>query len=488
MARDNEATRSVLKGLFQELSTEGLIHPTDAVVVGISGGADSMALLHLLVSLREHHPWPLNIHIAHFNHKLRGAESEKDAAFVQGAADSLDLPCTIGSTDIAALSAREGLGVEELARRERYAFFERVCVATGFSIVAVAHHADDQAETILHRVLRGTVLLGLSCIPKSRPLRIGGAVRLVRPLLGFTRKQLLDYLSDEGIAWREDRSNQSNEPMRNLMRNEILPKLEAEVNPQVREALIRLGEQARWLKEFLGETVEKTFETLVLTRTDQCVALNVEALARKSRIVQTELIRLAYRSLGVGEQELTFAHVVAIGDLVNDSAGGKQVQLPSGMMVEKRYGRLQFSLATPQPRETISPDVAVHLPGVTSLPIRGLELTCVVMEIQSDDVPRLRRGANKLEEHVDYEAVHPPLVVRSKKPGDRFFPLGAPGSKKVSDFLADAKVAPEERDRVAVLCDQLGPIWIVGHRIDDRVKLTALTRRVLRLQARQLTS
>lgn len=476
----------MIRSLAQELLAEGLFKQDDAVVMGVSGGPDSMALLHLLLDLNRKMEWKLRLQVAHLNHRLRGTEAEKDAAFVRAAADSLGLPCTIDTRDITALAEQESVGVEEIGRRERYAFFERVCLQAGSKIVALGHHADDNAETILHRILRGTGLRGLGGIPRSRPLTAKSEVRVVRPLLRMTSKELEDYLADAGIAYREDRSNAALEPMRNRIRNVLLPRIETDVNPQVREALIRLGEQAQWVDEYLGETVQRTFETLIISRTDQILTINADALAKKSRIVQTEIIRLAYRSFGLGEQDLSFAHMVSALDLIADPASGKQIQLPAGMTLEKRYHQLIFSLPSDEPREDIAAEIAVHLPGQTLLPVRRLEIDCAIEEVTAGDIPRLRRSAKSMEEYVELEAIHPPLVVRTRRPGDRFFPLGAPGSKKLSDFLTDGKVSPPDRERVAVLCDQLGPIWVIGHRIDDRVKLTALTRRVIHLRARSL--
>jgi len=352
--------------------------------------------------------------------------------------------------------------------------------------VAVAHHADDHAETILHRILRGTGLRGLAGIPRSRPLSPGSAVRLIRPLLSVTRASLRSYLSDEGVAFREDRTNAQNEPMRNRLRNTILPMLESQVNPQVKEALIRLAAQARWFEDYLRETVQRTLETLIISHTDQALAINVNALARKSPIVQTGLIRQAYASFGLGEQDLSYSHLVAALDLIADPASGKQLQFPGGMCVEKRYHQLIFSLPTSESREDIAPEIAIHLPGRTFLPVRSLDIRCSIDTVGPEDIPALRRDGGAMKEHVDLDAVHPPLVVRARRPGERFCPLGAPGSKKLSDFLTDEKVDPRDRRNIAVLCDQLGPIWVIGHRIDDRVKLTSQTRRVLHLEARPL--
>lgn len=476
----------MLRSLSQELLADGLLKPDDAVVVGVSGGADSTALLHLLAGLNQTEDWRLRLHAAHLNHQLRGAQSEQDAVWVQALADDLSLPCTVDRRDLPTIAGQQSGGIEEVARRERYAFFERVCLQIGSKVVAVGHHADDNAETVLHRILRGTGVRGLAGIPRSRMMTPGSDIRLIRPLLRVTRAALRTYLTDAGIAFREDETNVSNEPMRNRIRNVLLPRIEAEVNPQVREALTRLGEQAQWLQEFLQETAERTFDSLIVSKTDQALVLNAEALARKSRIVQTELIRQAYISFGLGEQDLSFSHLVAALELIGEPTSGKQAKLPGGMTVEKRYQQLIFSLPSSEAREDLAEEVAVHLPGVTLLPVRRLEIECSEREVSTSDIPRLRREANRYDEYVDRDAVRPPLVVRGRRPGERFCPLGAPGSKKLADFLADAKVDPKERQRVAILCDQLGPIWVIGHRIDDRVKLTGLTRRVLHLCARLL--
>lgn len=478
----------MLKMLAQSLLNEQLINKDDRIVVGVSGGPDSIALLHLLVELNRSHDWNLDLHIAHLNHQVRGEDSLQDAVFVQATADQLSIPCTIETRDIPTLSKTHSKGLEETGRQERYAFFGRVCLRTNSKLIAVGHHADDNAETILHRIFRGTGLRGLGGIPPTRPLTPGSDVRIVRPLLKFTRQSILNYLSDAGVDYREDHTNDFNEPMRNRIRNNIIPLIEADVNTQVREALTRLGEQAQWLQEFLGETVQRTFNTLIISHTDQEIILNADALSRKSRIVQTELIRLAYRSFGLGEQDLAFSHLVSVLDIIADPASGKQVNLPGGMTIEKRYHQLIFSLPSDEPRETIAPVIAIHLPGLTLLPIRRLEIECTIKDVALTEIPKLRHTGSPMEEYVDYNALRPPLVVRSRRAGERFYPLGAPGSKKLADFLTDSKVDPKEREKVAVLCDHLGPIWVIGHRIDDRVKLTGLTRKVLHLRAKSLES
>ncbi len=480
---------SFIKTLWDQIREERLFERDARVVVAVSGGADSMALLYGLHSLNDLENVNLSLHVAHLNHLLRGDEAEEDAAFVHAAADDLGLQCSIVKRDIAALASKSGKSIEEVGRQERYHTLERVCIQVGAEAVAVGHHADDNAETILHRVLRGTGLRGLRGIPPTRSISPMSDVHVVRPLLRHTRKQILAFLAERGIPHREDRTNESNEPMRNRIRNVILPELESDVNPQVREALLRLGEQARWFEEYLRETAQRTFETLIISRTDQMMELNAVALAKKNRIVQTELVRRAIEIFEVGQQDLSFAHLKAVLDLISDPASGKQLDLPGGMSVTKLYDRLVFSLPTDEPREAISPEIAVHVPGVTHLPVRRVEIECNIVAITQKEIAKWRQATghcDPLEEWADFDRVHLPLVVRAKRSGDRFWPLGAPGSKKVSEFLIDTKVDPAEREHVAVLCDRLGPIWIVGHRLDERVKVTRQTHTVLKMNARKL--
>ncbi len=493
---------SLVKLLAEEIQQEGLFAKNETMVVGVSGGPDSMALLHTMLDLNKEHGYQLSLHIAHLDHRLRGLESEKDAAFVQGAADNHQLPCTIEQCDIGKLAEEGGGSIEETARRQRYAFLERTCLKVGAKVAAVGHQRDDDAETILHRLLRGTGLRGLSGIPRARALRPRSGIRLVRPLLRQDRKAVLAYLEDSGTPYREDRTNDdSSRATRNRIRNDLLPMLEADFNPQVRDAVIRLGWQARWLKEYFEETVGRSFETLIIAHTDQELTLNAAALGKKSRIIQAELIRRAVVSFQFGEQDLGFAQMVAMLDMVADPASGKEVHLPGGMTATKRYNRLIFSLPTDEPREQIASEIAVHVPGRTLLPVRQLEINCSQTQANASTLAQwLERqhvmaespaGSGAMppkshEEWVDADCLHLPLVVRTRSPGDRFWPLGAPGSKKLSEFLRDAKVDPDERERVAVLCDRLGPVWIIGHRIDERVKLTGQTRNVLQIEARQV--
>jgi tRNA(Ile)-lysidine synthase len=484
----------LIRALAEQTEAEDLFDRHASMVVGVSGGPDSMALLHALVGLNRQAGYSLGLHVAHLNHGLRGTESDGDAAFVRAAAADLGLSCTVERADVGSLARGRGESLEETARRCRYAFYEQVCAgAASARLVAVGHTADDNAETILHRVIRGTGWRGMTGIPRRRPIRDASIIEVVRPVLRFTRDELRTFLDGLGIASRQDRTNESTEPMRNRIRNLVLPLLREQVNPQADDALLRLGEQARWVEDFLRETVSPMFDTLLIDRTDQEVTLNAASMAAKPQIVQAELIRRAVRALGVGERRFAHATVIAVTRLLRERTGTQELHLPDGVTVTRAYDRLIFARPADEPREELAPEVRVNVPGRTVLPLRHLELECRVTHPPDSALDQWRHGPHAApgpgtdaEEWLDYDTTHLPLTVRNRQAGDRFWPLGAPGTRKLSDFLIDAKVPSTERESITLLCDHLGPIYVIGYRIDDRVKLTANTRRVLEIRVRFL--
>lgn len=484
MTRDDLEAR-----LAQSILDERLLARDEAVVVGVSGGVDSVALLYLLCALNGRDGWSLRPHIAHLNHQLRGPESAADAEFVSQLAKSLRLPITVESADVSARAEATGVSIEQAGREARLEFFERVCLSTGISTVVLAHHADDNAETVLQRIMRGTGFRGLVGIRPVRPLREGSAIRIVRPMLPLRRSEIEKYLADRGIAWRQDSSNTSDLYTRNRLRHELLPLIREKYNPQVDEALVRLAEQARHLDAYLTETAERMLESLVIHHDNQTLALHAPGLTRKPRVIQTQLIRQAILRLGVGEAELTYRHVKSVVELAAGTEGSKAMHLP-GLRVTRKYERLLFErygqIGTPPP---IAEELRVGLEGVTALPGYGLELSAEIAPVGETEISeyvrrRADRGTISYEEWMDADRIAPPLLARSRRPGDRFLPLGMTSVKKLSDFFIDQKIDADQRDRAVVLCDQLGPVWVVPFRIDERVRLSRATRRVLRLTAR----
>ncbi len=480
-----------LERAFDRRVTAGrLIAPGEAVVAAVSGGADSMALLHLLDAFNRNRRWGCRILVAHLDHGLRGLDAAADAAFVARQAESLGLQCLVESADVAGQARERKLSLETAGRKARLEFLERVCRESGSTVVAMGHHADDDVETILHRTIRGTGLKGLGGIPLRRRLRAGSDVRIVRPLLRFRREALRQYLLDRGLPWREDASNQTEGFTRNRLRQQLLPLLRSEHNPRIDQALLRLASQARMAERCLTGMTGKLLKRVLTTDEAGQPTLVLGVLADAPDALRWRLIRAAAVRAGVTEGRLGYDHLAAAARLI-DGATGQETHLPGGWRLIRDRDRLVFQPPGTRPRgapaEAVEPAV-LAAEGVTSLPAFGIDVVAELIEPSPDGPVRSGRVGTgwPAEEWLDADAIEGPLVARARRPGDRFRPLGMPGSKKLSDFFIDERIPAPERDIVCLLCDRRGPVWVVPWRIDDRVRVTASTRRVLRLVCRRI--
>ena len=472
---------SFLQRLCDWLGEHELLAPEAHWVIGVSGGADSTLLTHAMRAISEEREFGWRLHIAHMHHGLRGEDADADAAFVEDLARRLGLDFHVVRVDVCRESGENGGSIEEVARRMRYEFLERVALKTGSGCVAVAHHADDDAETILHRICRGTGIRGLAGMREIREIQPASRVRLIRPMLRERRETIELLCEERGIETRTDASNHSTEFTRGRIRNVILPTLREYLNQNVSDALLRLGEQARWLETYLRDAAARTFESLIVSDQRDHIVLNIHAMLGKQRIIQAEVVRRAVSLLPGGEQDLSFTHVDAVLRLASDGASGKELHLPGSILVRKVYDRLEFSLrgAVEHPAELAS--AFVKCPGATPLPQLNAELTAEICDVDAAKIEELRRTPHPYEEWFDYDRLQFPLLVRGRRDGDRFHPLGVGGAKSLSDFLIDEKIDPATRARTGVLCDQAGVVWIMPLRIDERAKLDANTRRALRL-------
>lgn len=458
------------------------------VVLAVSGGVDSMVLLHLFARFNRSKNWGLQLHVAHLNHQLRSRESDADAEFVTEQARALHVPCTVESIDVTERARQWAASIELAARRCRYEFLERLCLKLNAFTVVLAHHGDDNVETVLQRILRGTGIRGLGGIRPVRAIRPGSDIHLFRPLLQCRRGEIESYAASNDVAFRADASNESTVHSRNRVRHDLLPLLREKFNPQVDDAIARLSEQAGALEAYLRETSSRMLESLIVESYDRRIVLHGPSLGRRPRPIQTQIIREVILQMGVGEREITFGHLNAVADLLASEEGTKEVHLPAGLRVSRSYARLMFEAGVEQDGATQAEEFCISTSGVTNLPRFGLELrveSFTADEATIDEHLQQRRGRSQFvyEEWVDADRVHPPLIARPRRAGDRFFPLGMMGMKKLSDFLIDEKIDAPQREKLVILCDQLGPVWVVPLRIDERVRLTRMTRNVLRLAA-----
>ena len=491
--------------LRRQIEDEGLLSGSGRWVLAVSGGPDSMAMLCGIVSLGLE--GLRYVHVAHLNHQLRGGESEGDAEFVWGQADRLGLECTVGSVDVMGLAEQWGESVETAARRARYEFLGRVAREQQCDAVAVGHNADDNVETILQRIVRGTGVRGLAGIGPQRVLDIGdggGTVRVVRPLLGIRRAAIEDYLRAERIQWRVDRSNLENDYTRNRIRNELLPLLREQYNAGVDDALLRLGRTAEGLAGALGKEAAGILQKVMLRRGEGCVVLDAAAMGQLAEVQQAEVVQLALDELGVPRRRIGFRQVVAVLELVA-GCGTEQVrQLPYGVRVRRDGGEVVLERgggigSGNKEGYCVQGDVEVALHGVTEAlgammwydggdgKVRELEgVNAAVLERDQVDVEAFRKAKGAGEEMLDADTVVGVLRLRCWRDGDRFAGLGGTGSKTLGDFLTDAKVPNGVRGRLALLADDEGVVWVMGLRIANRVKVTTGTDRAVHIKVMDL--
>ncbi len=444
-----------------------LLKPGDAVVVGVSGGPDSVALLHLLVDLRPQ--YRLALHVAHLNHHLR-AEAAEDAAFVREMASRLGVSVTVEAVDVRALASTEKRSLEEAGRQARYDMYARVAAAAGASRVATAHTRDDQIETVAMRLVQGSGWDALAGIPETRSL---GAATVVRPLIETSRAEILEYLRERQIPWREDPTNRDQRFLRNWIRMTWLPTLDAWA-PEGRSLLWDLGTLTRDADRLLWQAAAGVMAGA--QRAEGTVALALDTLRHLPPDVRRRTIHLAARE--ICGTELTPHDVVAVGtDDVVTGRVGRELRL-DGCVIRRGYGTVEVSAVERAP----APEYRLPVPGRVDAGAFGVVITAEVVERSS--LPR-DVGGDRDEVYLDTSAVGPELLVRPWRHGDRFSPLGLRGSKKVHDFFVDRKIPRWERSHTPLVTDAAGRIlWIVGHAVAEPAKVTAATTQVVRLRAR----
>lgn len=468
----------MLQKVRETIARHAMLEQGERLIVAVSGGPDSVALLKALTLIAPE--YRLRLVVAHLNHGLRGIEADEDEAFVRLLSHRMHIECVCETTDIAAIK-KSGKSLEELCREQRYAFLKKVAVDCGATKIALGHHLQDQSETVLMNLIRGSGAEGLRGM---MPVREG---LIIRPMLQVAQQEILFFLAEMGLSFRTDSSNALDCHLRNRIRRHLVPLLKEGYNPRIEENISRTADIMRLDDDYLATKVEAWLSHRAISgqngekRLLQAEFLKLHA-ALQQRVIKNLLTRMSRSGQGI-----SYKHIQAALALARGSHGSGSLNFPGGVLLRREYQTIIFS--RPTDPSALSPGrgivgnikfcYPVNIPGRIEVKEAGLSID-VAFVAKPDHTVVAEAGTRYA--YLDYKATYPPLVIRNVIPGDRMQPLGMSGQKKLKALFIDAKVPRAMRHLLPLLADQQSVLWVAGLRINSRVSVTENTRQVLKVE------
>ena len=463
-----------------------LLPERGCVVLAVSGGPDSLALLHLMCEVRDRSDPQITLHVGHLHHGMRGAAADEDARFVESEAARLGVACTIERADVPGLAAKRRLGIEAAGRDARYQFLARLAKSLGAGEIAFGHQADDQAETVLMRVIRGAGPRGLGGIPYTRSIADAPEIRVIRPLLDCTRREIVRFLRQRGVRSRLDSTNLSRKYLRNRVRRLAIPELKRELGERLTADLCSLASLAQRFQA-KSDVIRATLRTQHSVRAmDGYVETKAAWLRRMPPAMLADQVQAWMKEAALWRKMLSAEEYERIAALIDRGRGRVAI---SGSVLACVWRGLFILCPAPAAsgssaaaRTDAEYRVQLAVPGCTLIDRLDGSIEAEILSAGKELVGLKRATRDGFDELLDLQKLELPLVARFPRRGDRMRPLGAPGSRKLQDIFTDLHVPPWLRTRTLLVTMQDRPIWIVGHRIADAVKLTDRTRKTLRLR------
>ena len=451
-----------------------LIEKGDRIVIGVSGGADSICLLQVLDSLKDE--YELGLHVVHVNHGLRGREADEDEAYVQVVCQELGLPFHVYHIDVAQVARDEGLSTEEAGRNVRYQAFLTVCKEENCNKIAIAHNENDNAETVLFHLIRGTGLRGLTGIKPSRTVAPG--IEIIRPLLQTTREEIEEYLHQRGRAYQTDATNLTDDYSRNKVRNQVLRYMKEEINDRVVEHIAGTANQLKEIEDFIKDCVNAAYDVYVETDSYGRVCIK-ESLQKEHIVLQKGIIRNVLEQLMTnGLKDLEARHLELILQMF-DWQVNKKLCLPGGLTVIRGYETIYFqnelARVSKEYNKSVLFAVPIQEPCEYYLEEIGKTLKVEFREYEkSMIIPK-----NAYTKWFDYDKINHTVLLRTRAAGDYIQVHASGGSKKLKDYFIDRKIAREERNQILLLADGSHIMWILGDRISEKYKVSSATKKIL---------
>ncbi len=443
-----------------------MIAKGDRVIAAVSGGADSVCMLHVLVSLKE--ILEFDIFVVHVHHGLRGPEADRDGEYVRELSAIWEVPCLVVQTDAAAYAKEHGMGVEEAGRELRYRIFAREAERTGAARIAVAHHQEDQAETILHNLFRGSALKGLGGMEPVRG-------KIIRPLLWADRREILEYLEQRGISYCTDSTNASMEYTRNKLRSLVIPMICKEINPGAVGHIAEAGKRLLEAERYFDQESERLWqENRLQGSSGRRRGIPADALAGFPDILKGYVVMKMMGELTGSRKDLASVHVAAVLDLAGGKTG-RSVNLPWGLTARREYDAVWIEQGEPEEEEGALEEKRAW-EDLFSCPL--FTVKCFPAEIIKEKYRKIPE--NKYTKWFDYDKIKGTVSVRTRRPGD-YFLLKDGKRKTIKAFMIDEKIPRRERDRILLVTEGQHVLWIVGRRISEFYKVTDATKQILQV-------
>lgn len=448
------------KTILEFIRRNRLFLPGDRVIVALSGGADSVCLLVVLNECKDE--LGISLKAVHVHHGLRGREADRDSEYAKTLSKSLSLPFSCVHVDVTGYAREHKLSVEEAGRLLRYEVLENERLSFGGNKIAVAHHKDDQAETILHHLFRGTGLKGLGGIRPERD-------RIVRPLLSVGKTEILAYLEEKGISYCEDSTNSHTDYARNRIRGILLPAIKKEINQRAEDNIIHAGEMAAKADEYLEKQAEKFLKEWAVLKRDEngallSIGVKTEGLILEEDIIRTYVLRAMIRLVSGSMKDISMTHVEGTKALLW-AQSGRQINLPGGRIALRSSDYLWIK--NKMKNETVDNPNDILLPQVDFQ---------VFPYKKGQEIPK-----NGYTKWFDYDKIKCALSVRYRQTGD-YLTLTGGGRKTVKAFMIDEKIPREERGKIPLIADGSHVLWVIGYRISEYYKITDDTHTVIQMQ------
>ena len=454
----------MIKKVNQTIEKYNLLEKGERVVVALSGGPDSTALLAVLALIAQE--LDLSLIIAHFNHGLRGTESDEDEKFSRDLSEKRGFFFVSGKMD--KRKREKGISPEDFYRRERYNFLNKVAEDYQAQKIALGHNMQDQAETVLLNLLRGSGLEGLKGF---LPMRDG---KFIRPLIEISRREIISFLNKTGIPYRQDSSNENKRYLRNQIRSELIPYLKEKFNPRIEQSLAQMAEILRQEDELIRQNVAHALKSSFIQRQQNRILLKIADINKLHPAIRLRLFKTLLESLSPAKNGFSFIHVKSLDNLAQKCESGKRVVLPLGIEARREYDDLILEKKKIVSKQ-MEYEYTMNIPGSLYVKERKITIRSELTAKEKFDF------SGKNEVYLDLDKIQQPVIIRNRRDGDWFQPLGMQGQQKIKSLFIDHKIPQSKRDEIMLLIDNISVIWIENMHLNDRVKITAHTKNVLKL-------